>query len=166
MNRFRYSKPRVTKKKIKLNQFFQVNFNAPNLLANCASCGGGSTGTCCYCATTLECHSSCSGCYSDARLKTNVKPITNALDKLIKLRGVSFNWNYKYKDLDGSLKGKQLGLMAQDVEKVFPELVERGSKNYRMVHYDKMTAVLVEAVKELKKENDLLKKRLSRLEKH
>ena len=60
--------------------------------------------------------------------------------------------------------GKQVGFIAQEVEKVLPEVVSTDSEGYKSVSYDKFSAVLVEAVKELKKENDELKARLLKLE--
>jgi hypothetical protein len=87
---------------------------------------------------------------SDKRLKDNVETIPNALDKVMKLRGIEFDWN------KGSRKGQRdLGLIAQEVEKVLPELVREkkmpliDDKEYLTVDYDKMVAVLVEAIKEL-----------------
>jgi hypothetical protein len=155
-----YIKPSIKKEKIELSFFFR--FNSIIQLATCYV-DPNSGETCCgNCSPTYGCQYSC----SDTRLKTDVKPITNALDKLTQLRGVSFEWNSKYKNLYNASSRRQLGLMAQDVEKVFPELVGRESNNYRVVEYAKITAVLVEAVKELKKENNVLQKRLSLLEKH
>ena len=87
---------------------------------------------------------------SDKRLKDNIKTIPKALDKIKALRGVSFDWN------KGGRKGQRdLGLIAQEVEKVLPELVREkempliDDKEYLTVDYDKMVAVLVEAIKEL-----------------
>ena len=69
------------------------------------------------------------------------------------LQGVSYEWKTKqYEDL-AFKEGRQIGLVAQDVEKVLPELVSEDSKGYKAVSYAKLTAVLVEAVKELKNEN-------------
>lgn len=86
---------------------------------------------------------------SDMRWKEHVKTIDNSLEKVNKLRGVSFEWKDKAKG-----DGKQIGLIAQEVEKVFPEVVSEDNEGYKSVAYDKLVGVLVEAVKELKIEKD------------
>ncbi|MGZ3650654.1 MAG: tail fiber domain-containing protein, partial [Bdellovibrionota bacterium] len=83
---------------------------------------------------------------SDARLKENVREIPQALDRVLKLHGVRFDW----KDHDGQANSKnQLGLLAQEVEQVFPEVVQTGSGNgMKSVGYGTLIAPLVEAFKE------------------
>lgn len=95
---------------------------------------------------------------SDERLKDDIQTIDNALDKVDKLRGVSYVWN------DGKRKGeKDLGVIAQEVEAVFPELVREkempmiDGKTYKTVDYEKLVGVLIESVKELKREIEILK---------
>ena len=86
---------------------------------------------------------------SDKRWKSNIKTIENGLSKVTKLRGVTFDWNRdKYPDKEFSDK-KQIGVIAQEIEEIFPELVTIGENGYKGVNYSKMTAVLIEAVKEL-----------------
>lgn len=87
--------------------------------------------------------------YSDERLKSNVETIPNALEKVNALRGVSF-------DKDGE---RGLGVIAQEVEKVLPELVLDGEE-YKSVAYGNMVGVLIEAIKELTKEVEDLKKQI------
>ncbi len=89
---------------------------------------------------------------SDQRLKQNIQPLENSLAKVDQLRGVSFEWKDKAQDA-----GTQIGMIAQEVETVLPELVSTDSEGYKSLAYDKMTAVLLEAVKELKAQNDALK---------
>ena len=95
---------------------------------------------------------------SDIRLKKDVKPIENALDIVDKLNGVTFTWKRDDK--------KSLGFIAQDVEKVVPELVEDKpaiddpDTLHKTVNYANMVAILTEAVKELKEEIDQLKKQI------
>jgi hypothetical protein len=101
---------------------------------------------------------------SDARLKTNVVPLANTLDKLEHVRGVSFEWNDQYRALGGSSTRREIGVIAQEVEQVFPELVSLADNGYRRVDYDRLTAVLIEAVTELRKENDALKRRTEAVE--
>ena len=103
---------------------------------------------------------------SDKRLKDNVEIILRPLDKVKELRGVSFDWN------KGSRKGqKDIGLIAQEVEKVLPELVREkkmvliDDKEYLTVDYDKMVAVLVEAVKEQQVQIEELKEDIKELKK-
>jgi uncharacterized coiled-coil protein SlyX len=80
---------------------------------------------------------------SDKRLKQNIQPLENATAKLAKLHGVSFEWKDKAQDAS-----VQVGLIAQEVEKVLPEVVSTDSEGYKSIAYGKLTAVLVEAVKE------------------
>lgn len=96
---------------------------------------------------------------SDIRLKDNVVTIDNALDKVCKLRGVEYTWN------KGSRKDtRDLGVIAQEVEKVLPEIVKEkkmpliddSDTTYKSVDYEKITAVLVEAVKEQQAQIDEL----------
>jgi len=96
---------------------------------------------------------------SDGRLKKNVKPLADSLEKVLKLRGVSYQWDKeKIPETRGLDDKEQIGFIAQEVEEVIPELVSTSSSDgYKAVAYDKMTAVLVEAVKELKAQNDALK---------
>ena len=102
---------------------------------------------------------------SDMRLKTDIKPLGQVLDKLDKLRGVSFEWNDLYKSMGRATGHREIGVVAQEVEAVFPELVTTwGDEHYRAVDHGRLTAVLIEAVKELKAENSTLKERIEKLE--
>jgi len=99
---------------------------------------------------------------SDQRLKDDVQTIDNALDKVSNLRGVSYTWN------NGNRKGqKDLGLIAQEVEQVLPELVREKEMpmidggTYKTVDYEKIVGVLIEAVKELKQEIETLKSQIN-----
>jgi hypothetical protein len=95
--------------------------------------------------------------HSDKRWKKNITPLENSLEKVSKLQGVNYQWDTeKYPEMEFN-EEKQVGFIAQDVESVIPELVSTNSNGYKSVAYDKMTAVLVEAVKELKAQNDALK---------
>jgi hypothetical protein len=84
---------------------------------------------------------------SDERLKKDIVPIKSPLDKIMKLRGVSYTW--KEEDKHGN--GRYIGLLAQEVEKVLPELVLTDSDGYKSLSYDKLVPVLVEAIKEQQK---------------
>ena len=91
---------------------------------------------------------------SDYRLKNNINTIENALDKVDQMRGVEFDWN----DKQDSWEGHDIGVIAQEVEKVVPEIVIEREDGYKAVNYQKLTALLVQAVKELKEEIKELKK--------
>jgi len=96
---------------------------------------------------------------SDARLKENVETLYGCLNKVLQLRGVSFTWksNPEY--------GLRYGFVAQEFEKVIPELVfTNETDGYKGINYAEVSAVLVEAVKELKAENDILKSKNENLE--
>ncbi|MBW2050266.1 MAG: tail fiber domain-containing protein [Deltaproteobacteria bacterium] len=78
----------------------------------------------------------------------------------MKLQGVSYERKREEYPDWGFKDSRQIGLLAQDVERVIPELVSADETGYKAVSYNKLTAVLVEAVKELKAENERLRKRL------
>ena len=84
---------------------------------------------------------------SDERLKENVELIGSAVEKVEAINGVSFDWI----PMEGVHvhSGHDVGVIAQDVEKVLPELVTTRDNGYKAVKYDKLTAVLIQAVKEL-----------------
>jgi hypothetical protein len=85
---------------------------------------------------------------SDENLKENIIEISDALNTVMKLKGVEYNWK------NNGEKG--MGLIAQDVEKILPYLVSE-SENGKSVMYQNMIGLLVQAVKELKQEIDRLK---------
>ncbi|MFT5661675.1 MAG: hypothetical protein ACI9TV_002322 [Sulfurimonas sp.] len=93
---------------------------------------------------------------SDERLKENIIIIPNALEKITTIRGVYFNWRKEANRGDE----KQIGVIAQDVEKEFPQLVKEDNSGYKSVSYTSMVGVTIEAIKELKKENDSLRSEL------
>lgn len=99
---------------------------------------------------------------SDARLKTNIKPIANALDKVARLRGVTYDWSAEYLDTKfGRTKDimsrTDCGLLAHELEEVLPEAVAEKANGYKGVRYEKTVSLLVEAIKELKQEVETLK---------
>jgi hypothetical protein len=87
---------------------------------------------------------------SDARLKENIEPLSDALDLLLQLRGVSFQW--RDPETRGNLSGPQFGLIAQEVEKIFPEWVSKGPDGYRELTIRGFEALVIEAMRELKSE--------------
>ncbi|TFG35438.1 MAG: tail fiber domain-containing protein [Parcubacteria group bacterium] len=89
---------------------------------------------------------------SDIRMKKNIEPLGSVIKKLEKINPVTFDWRieeFKEKDLP---EGRQIGMIAQEVEKEFPELVRTGDDGYKSLDYDKLTAVLLEAIKEQQKQ--------------
>ncbi len=102
---------------------------------------------------------------SDARLKTNLMPVTQVLWKLDRLRAVSFNWNEQAKKLGYNSDRREIGLLAQEVGAVFPELVTVSQpEGYQSFDYGRFSAILLEAIKELKMENDHLEETVGKLE--
>jgi hypothetical protein len=97
--------------------------------------------------------------YSDARLKDFKGTITNALDKVQALNGYYFTENARAKELGYNNDKMQVGVSAQEVEAVLPEVVTEApiSAEYKTVYYDKLVPLLIEAIKELKAEIDELK---------
>jgi hypothetical protein len=90
---------------------------------------------------------------SSERLKENIVPITNALHSILQLNGVNFDWKDK---TTGA--GKQAGLIAEQVAPIIPEVVDYDSEGQSTgIQYGKLVAYLIEAVKELKEEIDVLK---------
>jgi hypothetical protein len=96
---------------------------------------------------------------SDKNLKTNITPIENALDKVLSLEGVEFDFISGVNC--GYLKKHQIGLIAQDVKKVIPEVVGKNTDGTLGVSYQHLVAVLIEAIKEQQQEIEELKKIVS-----
>ena len=96
------------------------------------------------------------GSPSDKRLKENIKPIQSALDKVSKLQGVTFDWIQK-EDQILDIK-EDIGFIAQDVQKVIPELVRENDNGMLSMRHQGIAPILLEAIKELKAEIEELKK--------
>ena len=97
---------------------------------------------------------------SDKRLKKYIKNIKNPLDKISKINGVTFEWKKaddKMKKEVHSFEGNDVGVLAQEVEKVLPEVVTTRDNGYKAVKYEKIIPLLVEAIKELQAEVQELK---------
>jgi len=97
--------------------------------------------------------------YSDARVKENVHTIENALDKTLQLRGVTYNRT------DSEDKSTKVGVIAQEVLEVVPEVVNQDASGMYNVSYGNLTAVLIEAIKEQQKQIDELKEIINGLTK-
>jgi hypothetical protein len=100
---------------------------------------------------------------SDARYKQNITTFESALDTILNLRGVTYEWNPHTFPGGNIAEGRQIGFIAQEVEKVLPELVHTDANGYKAVAYTNIVPVLVEAIKSLKQENDSLKAELAAL---
>jgi hypothetical protein len=89
---------------------------------------------------------------SDQRLKKNIDSIESGLATITGLRPVTFEWKDPKRP-----KGRQYGFIAQEVEKVLPDLVTEGAKGYKAMNEQAVLPVAVKAIKELKAENDKLR---------
>jgi hypothetical protein len=99
---------------------------------------------------------------SDAIFKENVKPIENALEKIMLVDGVEFDWTQEFMDARGGEDGyfirrHDVGVIAQNIEKVLPEVVATKDDGTKAVKYDRIVALLIEAIKEQQKQIDELK---------
>jgi uncharacterized coiled-coil protein SlyX len=99
-------------------------------------------------------------CSSDARLKTNVQPFQPSLDKLAELQPVQFNWRGSNPPAYQFGPGRATGLIAQEVQKVFPSMVSTDAQGYQQVNYSLLPFMLLEGVRELKARNDGLRAQL------
>lgn len=100
---------------------------------------------------------------SDMALKENIVPISNALDKVKQLTGITYDWTKEFLDRNGGedpiyLRKKDIGLLAQEVQLVLPEIVARREDGYLAVKYDRVVALLVEAIKDLSAQVEKLNK--------
>ena len=92
---------------------------------------------------------------SDERLKDNIELIHNPIQKIKQIKGVSFDWNDQ-----STNTGHDVGVIAQDIEKVLPELVATRDNGFKAVRYEKIVALLIEAVKEQQSQIEELKEKL------
>ncbi len=110
---------------------------------------------------------------SDRRLKKNIRPIDGALDRLMQLHGVTYQW--KKPETQGNMRGTYTGMIAQDVEKVFPEWVQTADDGYKRLTVIGFEGLAVEALRDLRAEKDAqiaaqaeeiasLRERLARME--
>jgi hypothetical protein len=172
-----YSVPTSTNASLKISQ------GGANIINGAASNSGYALqlGGTFYCSAAGTFAGDVTANASDERLKTNVRNIDSPLEKISKINGVYFNWNDKAKELaDKDTKTNQVGLIAQEIQKVLPEVVKvapfdiefddenslpgqnkyksKSGENYLTIQYEKMVPLLVECIKELKAEIDELKK--------
>lgn len=101
---------------------------------------------------------------SDERYKKDILPIENALDKVLSLNGVTFNWDKGFNQRVNLDNNNHIGLIAQEVEKIIPQAVSTASDDNqtKSVAYSDLVPVLIEAIKELKSEIEELKKLINK----
>jgi hypothetical protein len=109
------------------------------------------------------CYTGTFGSCSDIRYKTSIRPLDSALDKVLGLRGVTYKWRTTEFPDRNFPDGWQIGLIAQETQKVLPEVVSKDADGYLTIDYARLTAVLVEAVKTLNEENNSLRKELAEI---
>jgi hypothetical protein len=100
---------------------------------------------------------------SDRRYKTNITPLDNALERVMRLRGVSFDWRQaEFPDLNFN-KGRQVGFIAQEVERVLPEVVFKDERGMYTMAYSSVVPLLVEAIKQQQRSAEEKDQRVTRL---
>ena len=142
---------------------FTTNSNAQ---VNSLGVGTSASGT----AGTIRATNDIVAYYSDKRLKSNIKLIENALEKVCKISGISYTQSKLAEDFGYNNYEQQVGVIAQEIQEVLPEAVKpapfdmdengnsKSGENYITVQYEKIVPLLIEAIKELKNEIDLLKR--------
>ena len=96
---------------------------------------------------------------SDERYKDNIQPISSPLSKVNKIGGYEFDWN----DKQDVYEGHDIGVIAQEVQKVLPEVVGEKSDGYLGVKYEKIVPLLIESIKDLSKKTKKLEREIKRL---
>ena len=134
--------------------------SSTNFQVNSLGVGTAASGT----AGEIRATNNITAYYSDARLKDFLGTIPNALDKVLSLNGYYFVENQKAKELGYNNSSRQVGVSAQEVEAVLPEVVADAPINnnvegadYKTVYYEKLIPLLIEAIKEQQKQIDELK---------
>ena len=91
---------------------------------------------------------------SDKRLKDNIQPIQSPLEKMDKIGGYTFDWN----DKQDAYQGHDVGVIAQEIEEVLPQVVMTRGTGYKAVKYEKIVPLLIESIKELQKKVEDIEK--------
>ena len=97
---------------------------------------------------------------SDRQFKENIQPIENALYKVNQIGGYEFDWKREYK-IEHGFEGHDIGVIAQEIESVLPEVVTTKFNGYKGVKYEKMVPLLIEAIKELSSQLEELRKQIN-----
>jgi len=99
---------------------------------------------------------------SDRRLKQNIRPIADALDKIRTLQGVLYDWTDEFMEtVPDNISRHDTGLIAQDVQQVLPEVVFLRENGYLGIKYDKVVGLIVQAINELAEKVDAIEKTLA-----
>lgn len=136
---------------------FNVYFSGNNTNAMSLTGEGNATFLGCVSATNVSCP-------SDARYKTNIRALTNSLQSIQRIEGVRYDWKRDEFPEKHFGQNPQIGFIAQEIEKIFPEMVLTDESGYKSVDYARLTPVLVEAIKELNQKNTALENRLNKIE--
>jgi len=124
-----------------------------------ARVGTGTTG----CVKDADGTTIAGSCSSDKRLKTNIAPLDSILDRYAKLSPVSFNWRYQeYPELNLGQE-TQYGLIAQEVEELFPELVKEGEDGFKKVEFNYLPIYSIQAIREQQEQIAALTNKISEL---
>jgi len=100
---------------------------------------------------------------SDLRFKKNIEMIDSPIDKIMNIKGVSFEWKTsEYKDR-GLPEGRHYGVIAQEVEKVLPEIIKEGPDGEKAVSYTELVPILTEAIKQQQKQIEAQQKQIEAL---
>jgi len=92
--------------------------------------------------------------HSDKRWKQDIRKLNSSLDRVLRLQGVKYKWRQnEYPEMNFP-DGDQIGLIAQDVETVIPEVVNEAADGYKSIDYAKLVSVLIESVKEQQEQID------------
>lgn len=97
---------------------------------------------------------------SDKRLKTNIVPISDAMAKIDQIGGYKFDWNEEGRTLDPQAQLHEVGVIAQEIQAVLPEVVVERTNGYLAVNYEKIIPLLIQGMKELQAEINTLKIKL------
>jgi hypothetical protein len=100
---------------------------------------------------------------SDIRFKENIKPIENPLEKISKISGNTYDWKEENK-IEHGYEGNDVGVIAQEIEEVLPQLVQTRESGYKAVKYDKLVALLIEGIKEQQSQIEELRNKIEKLE--
>ena len=131
-----------------------LNVNSPSTTSTIFKVNGNATvtGTLLVNTTTYS---------SDRRFKQNIRPLTSALASVLALRGVRYEWNALGVAHGGTAGAGQVGVIAQEIEKIYPELVATAADGYKSVNYAQLTPVLIEALKEQQAQIEALQARVA-----
>ena len=85
-------------------------------------------------------------CLSDLRLKKNIQPFPAVLDRLVQIRPISYNWRTEQYPEHGFSNARTFGVVAQEVEKVFPEMISLDAEGFKRVNYGELPFLMLQAI--------------------